>query len=54
MNEQNLNYLKENIKYLGFGEKLHAELEQKLAEGSRNSNYFSRTTDSTKSRLKQY
>lgn len=33
MNEQNVNYLKENVKYMGFGEKLHADLEQKLAEG---------------------
>ena len=33
MNEENANYLKEHIKYMGFGEKLHAALEQKLAEG---------------------
>ncbi|TKK64704.1 hypothetical protein FC093_21900 [Ilyomonas limi] len=34
MNEQNVNYLKEQVKYMGFGEKLHAELEQKIAEGN--------------------
>ena len=33
MNEQNVNYLKEHVKYMGFGEKLHAELEQRIAEG---------------------
>ena len=28
MNEQNLEYLKDNIKYMGFGENLNAELEK--------------------------
>ena len=33
MNEQNFEYLKDNIKYLGFGEKQHDELEKNLSEG---------------------
>ena len=33
MNEQNLDYLKDNIKYLGFGEKQHDALEANLKEG---------------------
>ncbi len=33
MNEQNLQYLKDNIKYLGFGEKLYPELQKNMEEG---------------------
>lgn len=33
MNQENLKYLTDNIKYMGFGEKLNAELEQKMQEG---------------------
>ena len=33
MNEQNFEYLKDNIKYMGFGEKQHDTLEQHLKEG---------------------
>gem|GEM_PF-486433 len=33
MNEQNLQYLKDNIKYLGFGEKLFPELEKNIEQG---------------------
>lgn len=33
MNEQNLQYLKDNIKYLGFGEKLYPELEKNIQQG---------------------
>jgi len=33
MNQQNFEYLKDNIKYLGFGEKQHDELEAHLKEG---------------------
>ncbi|MFT3678669.1 MAG: hypothetical protein QM791_00265 [Ferruginibacter sp.] len=33
MNEKNFEYLKDNIKYLGFGEKQHDELEAHLKEG---------------------
>ncbi|MEP7376187.1 MAG: hypothetical protein ABI675_22515 [Chitinophagaceae bacterium] len=33
MNEQNLSYLKDNLKYLGFGEKQNETLEQHLKEG---------------------
>lgn len=33
MNEKNFEYLKDNIKYMGFGEKQNAELEQHLKEG---------------------
>ena len=53
MNEQNANYLKENMKYLGFGEKLRAALEQKLAEGKPSFNCYSRQP-LTKSRLRRY
>ena len=34
MNEQNFEYLKDNIKYMGFGEKLHTELENQLRAGN--------------------
>lgn len=34
MNEKNLEYLKDNIKYLGFGESQHAALEHHLKEGN--------------------
>ena len=34
MNEQNLDYLKENLKYLGFGDKLHEDLERGLKSGA--------------------
>ena len=33
MNQENLKYLMDNIKYMGFGEKLNTELEQKMQEG---------------------
>ena len=33
MNEQNFEYLKDNIKYMGFGEKQHDVLQQHLSEG---------------------
>jgi len=33
MNNENFQYLKDNIKYMGFGEKLYSELEQKMQEG---------------------
>lgn len=33
MNDKNFEYLKDNIKYLGFGEKLYAELENKMKQG---------------------
>src|SRR4051812_4451112 len=33
MNQENANYLKDSLKYLGFGETLHTTLQQKLAEG---------------------
>ena len=33
MNEKNLEYLKDNIKYMGFGEGLNAQLEKSLTEG---------------------
>lgn len=33
MNEQNFEYLKDNIKYMGFGEKLFADLENSLKSG---------------------
>jgi hypothetical protein len=33
MNEQNLDYLKNNIKYLGLGDKLYPDLEKNLREG---------------------
>src|SRR6188768_984667 len=33
MNEQNFEYLKDNLKYMGFGEKQHDVLQQHLQEG---------------------
>jgi hypothetical protein len=33
MNNDNLQYLKDNIKYMGFGESLHGQLERNLGEG---------------------
>src|SRR6266496_4620766 len=33
MNEQNLQYLKDNIKYLGFGEKLYPEMQSNMEQG---------------------
>lgn len=33
MNDKNFEYLKDNIKYLGFGEKLYAELENNMRQG---------------------
>ena len=33
MTEENLKYLKDNIKYMGFGENLNAQLENNLTEG---------------------
>jgi hypothetical protein len=33
MNEKNLAYLKDNVKYLGFGEKLFTDLENNLSQG---------------------
>jgi len=33
MNEKNLKYLKDNLKYMGFGEKLNEDLENGLKEG---------------------
>lgn len=33
MNQDNLKYLKDNLKYMGFGEKLNEQLEQKMQEG---------------------
>lgn len=33
MNQENFQYLKDNIKYMGFGEKLYPELEQRIQEG---------------------
>lgn len=33
MNEQNYEYLKDNIKYMGFGEKLNEQLENNLKQG---------------------
>lgn len=33
MNEKNFDFLKDNVKYLGFGEKQQAELQKNLAEG---------------------
>ena len=32
MNENNLQFLKDGLKYMGFGEKLHADLESKIKE----------------------
>jgi len=36
MNQQNYEYLKDNIKYMGFGEKQHDVLQQHLQEGKEN------------------
>jgi hypothetical protein len=33
MNEKNLKYLKDNLKYMGFGEKLNSDLENGMKEG---------------------
>jgi len=33
MNQQNLDYLKENLRYMGFGDKLHADLEKNIQQG---------------------
>lgn len=33
MNEQNLDYLKENLRLMGFGDKLHADLEKNMQQG---------------------
>lgn len=33
MNQENLSYLKDSLKYLGFGDKLYETLEQKMKEG---------------------
>jgi hypothetical protein len=33
MNEQNLDYLKDNLKYLGFGDRLYPELEKNIQQG---------------------
>jgi hypothetical protein len=33
MNQKNLDYLKESLKYLGFGEKLYPELEKNIQQG---------------------
>ncbi|MBN8836127.1 MAG: hypothetical protein J0I09_02630 [Sphingobacteriia bacterium] len=33
MNQENLKYLTDNLKYMGFGDKLNAELEQQMKEG---------------------
>lgn len=38
MNEQNFEYLKDNIKYMGFGEKLNEQLENNLTQGKDNFN----------------
>lgn len=35
MNEKNFSYLKDTLKYLGFGEGVHASLEEKLKEGAK-------------------
>ncbi len=34
MNEKNVSYLKDNLKYAGFGDKLNADLEKNINEGS--------------------
>ncbi|MGI8583452.1 MAG: hypothetical protein ACR2KX_14735 [Chitinophagaceae bacterium] len=53
MNEQNLSYLKDNVKYMGFGEKLYPALEEQLkiqpAEFSlkADANYLKDTIDAT-------
>ena len=36
MNQENLEYLKDNIKYMGFGEKLNEQLENNLKQGKDN------------------
>lgn len=33
MNTQNLDYMKDNLKYLGFGKKLNTELEKNMQKG---------------------
>ena len=33
MNEQNLKYLKDNIKYMGFGDNLNEALQNNMKEG---------------------
>jgi len=33
MNKENVSYLKDSLKYLGFGEKMQPELEQRMSEG---------------------
>lgn len=33
MNQENLNYLKENLKYMGFGDRLYADLEHNINQG---------------------
>ena len=33
MNQQNLDYLKENLRLMGFGDKLHADLEKNIQQG---------------------
>lgn len=35
MNEKNFSYLKDTLKYLGFGEGLHASLQEQLKEGAK-------------------
>jgi hypothetical protein len=34
MNQENFDYLKDNLKYMGFGEKLYPQLEKELSKGS--------------------
>lgn len=34
MNEKNVSYLKDNLKYMGFGDKLNSDLEKNINEGS--------------------
>ena len=34
MNTQNLDYLKDNVKYMGFGEQLNSALEENIAKGA--------------------
>lgn len=33
MNQQNLDYLKDNLRFMGFGDKLHADLEKNIQQG---------------------
>jgi len=33
MNQQNLEYLKDNLRFMGFGDKLHADLEKNIQQG---------------------